>query len=276
MEEVRGRRDLAFQLVELMRKSRDFQFAFLALLQGGRAHRTGDAVGSDPPRVVNPEGKVFARIALDVVERGKGVLALGRGVAAHAVDAKARVGILQRPGRHVAPDLAPEPAIPGRSSVFDHEGPVRRLQGGLRRVGVLDRRRVILLFQDHGPVGDRALATVTEPGHHLGRVIDPHGGVGSIIGAVDKRTGVAHRFVHAPAEIPVLVGLQVAQDLLFERDRLTGRKIVGQPQRGWHPLRAGTWLLAPSRRSVEKKEGGKQPIESGRTLHSAPFLSHDC
>src|ERR1051326_8843108 len=123
------------------------------------------------PGIVVDEGEPVPRLAFDVVRRREGVLALGRRMAARAVETEAgvedgerRLVAVERSGE----DLAPIPAVRGAFAVADHEGPV---VAGVEEIvellpgpaGVLRGGRLELLLDDHRGAVQVALPAAFDP-----------------------------------------------------------------------------------------------------------------
>lgn len=102
---------------------------------------------------------------------------------------------------HAVKKLSPEPAIFRSLGIFEHDGPVGGLLAGR---GVIGCGGSVLLFDDHGTVGNGALAAgSSEPLHDFRGVINFHGRVGAVVDASAIRSGVTYFFIEAPFQILV-------------------------------------------------------------------------
>src|SRR5262245_34814830 len=101
--------------------------------------------------------------------------------------------------RIARPQPSPKPAILRRLRIFDHHRPGR----GLERLAFVASGGTgrIHLFNDHRAVRYRVNASIDEPLHYRGRIVDPHCGMSAEISSVDERASVTHALIDAPTEL---------------------------------------------------------------------------
>ena len=117
--------------------------------------------------VLAQKSQRLARFALDVLQRGKSLVFLRRGVTVGAILAEAHVGrgagVFRRPIHRPAiagPAVpTPEPAVVGDGQVAHHDGGAILRGQKIKRIdaGAGGARRRVHFLHDHGAVGNRLL-----------------------------------------------------------------------------------------------------------------------